>query len=273
MIQNADVQSFVSLGNKYAKDKNKVYYEGKILADADPNSFTLVDHYAKDMKHVFYDDKILNAEIDIDPSYFVVVGGGAIKDDRRVYFRNYYKDSYDLVIRADAPTFQFVGTCASFEKSSRSYFKDKNSVFTQKISEGNPLNPVSQIDISSFHFFGIYGVAEGVPYYSVSYAKDKNNIYSSCGEILDGADVASFADLKDGYVKDKNKVWYLADIISGADVATFTIVRENVAADEYGSVYAKDKSNVYFGSEIIEGVNPASCTIESIENCSPNPSS
>jgi len=297
VIQNADVQSFIFLGNEYAKDRNKVYYEGKILANADANTFALADGYAKDKNHVFYGDKTLN--IEIDPASFTVVGGGAIKDSGRVYFPDYYEDKYKLASGVDAPTFQYVGVCASVEKSSGSYFKDRNHVFTENFSEGNPVNPVNQIDISSFQYFDNYGVAEGMPY-SVSYAKDKNNVYKSCGEILAGADTTTFTDLKDGYVKDKNKIWYLADVIAGADtatfqslgegyakdkshayfaggviekadIATFIIVRENVAANEYGSVYAKDKSNVYSGSEIIEGVNPSNCTVESIENCSPNP--
>jgi len=296
VIQNADVQSFAFLGDEYAKDKNKVYYEGKILANADASSFALADGYAKDKSHVFFGDKMLT--IEIDPASFAVVGGGAIKDSKRVYFRNYYEDKYDLATGVDAPSFQHVGTCASVEKSSGSYFKDKNHVFTQNFSEGNPVNPVNQIDILSFQYFGDYGVAEGMPY-SVSYAKDKNNIYRSCGEILNGADTTTFTDLKDGYAKDNSKVWYLADIISGADVATFQsleggyakdklhayfasaviekadvatfiTVKENVATNEYSNVYAKDKNYVYSGSEIVEGVNPASCTVESIENCSLN---
>ena len=297
VIPNADVQSFVFLGSEYAKDKNEVYYEGKTLANADADSFALADGYAKDKNHIFYGDKILN--IEIDPASFMVVGGGAIRDNKRVYFRDYYEDKYNLASGVDAPTFQYVGTCASAEKSSGSYFKDKNRIFIQNFSEGNPINPVNSIDVLSFQYLGDYGVAEGMPY-SVSYAKDKNVVYHSCGKILVSADVSTFSDLKDGYAKDKNKVWYLADIISGADVATFQslgegytkdrarayfagsviekadagtfiVVKENITADEYGSVYAKDKNNVYSGTEVIEGANPENCTVESIKNCNPNP--
>lgn len=297
VIPDADVHTFVFLGNEYAKDNNKVYYEGKILENADANTFSLVDDgYAKDKSHVFYGDKMLT--IEIEPASFEVVGGRAIKDSRRVYFQNYYEDRYDLATGVDALSFQHVGTCASVEISNGSYFKDKNHVFIQNFSAGNPVNSINQIDISSFQYLGNYSVAEGLPY-SVSYSKDKSNVYYSCGEVLNNADVTSFTDLKDGYAKDKNKVWYLADVIDVADaitfqsigegyardkthvyfvgdfienvdVATFTLVKGDVDINEYGSVYAKDKNYVYSGGEIVEGVSPTSCTAESIKNCNPN---
>ncbi|OHX65414.1 hypothetical protein NH26_03145 [Flammeovirga pacifica] len=45
--------------NMYALDKNKVYYFGEEIAQADPKSFTILDYwiYAKDSKRVFYEGK------------------------------------------------------------------------------------------------------------------------------------------------------------------------------------------------------------------------
>jgi hypothetical protein len=240
VIQNADVQSLVFLGGEYAKDSHTVYYEGNRIANADAGTFALVGQYAKDKNHVFYSGKMLDLEI--DPASFAVVGGVAIKDSTRVYFQNYYGNTYDLATGVDASTFQYVGICASVEKSSGSYFKDKNHVFIQNFSGGNPINPVDQIDTPSFKYLGDYNVATGMPY-SVSYAKDKNAVYHSCGEPLAGADVSTFMDLKDGYAKDKSAVWYLAQVIAGADAATF---------QSNGKGYAKDKNHVYFAGNIVD---------------------
>ena len=310
-IVNADIRSFTLLrdssypsseglaSNWYAKDKNNVYYRSDVIKNADVQSFKyLGDEYAKDKNRVYYGGRML--AIEVDPASFAIVGGGAIKDSKRVYFRNYNEDTYKLVADVDAPSFQYVGVCGSLEASAGRYFKDKNHVFTQNYSVGNPVKPVSYIDVLSFHYFGNHGVAQGMPY-SVSYAKDKNNVYRSCGAILDGADVATFEDLKDGYARSKNKVWYLEDLISGADtasfeslgagyakdkarvyfagktiqnadVASFMLVIEYTADNKYSVVYAKDKNHVYSGSNIVEGVNPESCTTESIGNCNPGES-
>lgn len=240
VIQNADVQSFVFLGGEYAKDSRTVYYEGNPIANADAGTFALVGQYAKDKNHVFYGGKMLALEI--NPASFAVVGGVALKDNMRVYFRNYYKNTYDLVSGVDASTFQYVGACASVEKSGGSYFKDKNHVFIQNFSDSNPLSPVNQVDVSSFQYLGNYNVAAGMPY-SVSYAKDKNTVYHSCGEPLAGANVSAFMDLKNGYAKDKSNVWYLAQVIAGADASTF---------QSTGKGYAKDKNHVYFAGKITD---------------------
>jgi hypothetical protein len=247
VITGADTKSFVYLGYEYAKDNNLVYYQGKALSSAKVESFSLVDEgYAKDRQHVFYEGKIAN--IEIDPAFFVVVGGGAIKDANRVYFRNSYNNSYDLANGVNASTFRYIGKCESFEMSVGSYFVDKNNVYTQKFFGRNPVAPVISADVASFYYFGVYEGENEVPY-SVSYAKDKNNVYHSCGELLDGADSGTFVDLKDGYVKDRSRVWYLAKEVTGADATTF---------QSLGNGYAKDASRKYFGGFVIENVGTRS---------------
>ncbi len=55
------------IDNGYSKDKNHVYFESKILKEADVNSFTIIPHeesldgfhFAKDDKHIFYLDKAI----------------------------------------------------------------------------------------------------------------------------------------------------------------------------------------------------------------------
>ena len=296
LIKGADTKSFIYLGNEYAADKNHVYFKETVLPGADINSFILVsDYFAKDKTHIFSAGEML--DIEIDPASVKLVGS-FIKDGQRVYQEVYYgfndendprielgvygEIKYNLIPGIDAPTFQYVGICGSVEKFAGNYYRDKNRVFVESES-------IDSIDASSFQYLGEYGVAAGLSY-TISYAKDKDVVYHSCGEILEDADTLTFTALEDGYAKDKNNVWYLADIISTADtatlqslgggyakdklrvyfagfvvqeadVATFSIVKEQVA---------KDKNYVYFENKIIEGVNPTNCTIESIENCNPD---
>lgn len=291
LIPGADVKSFVSLGNSYAKDNYRVYYGETILENADTNTFILAEEYAKDKNHVFYGGEEL--KIEINPDSFTVLREGVIKDNKRVYFFDKFNDKYVLISNVDAPTFQYIGTCRSVERSSGFYFKDKNYVFIGD-------EPAYNIDVSTFEYFGDYLVVEGMPF-SVSYARDKNSIYHSCGEILENADKATFVNLGDGYAKDKNNVWYLAgiieeadaktfkslegnyakdknhayfdgSIIENADAASFTVVKEKVPEEDKGNeiFYAKDKNNIYSGNEIIKGVNPEKCVPESIKECEPN---
>lgn len=271
---------------------NTAYYEDKEIQSVDILTFQeLEDRWAKDKNHVFYGGEEL--KIKIDPDSFTILREGVIKDNKRVYFFDKFNDKYVLISNVDAPTFQYIGICESVEKSLGFYFKDKNYVFIGD-------EPAYNIDVSTFEYFGNYLVVGGIPY-SVSYAKDKNSIYHSCGEILEDADKITFINLGDGYAKDKNKVWYLAgiieeadtktfqalegnyakdknhayfdgSIIKNADAASFAVVKEKVPEEDKGNeiFYAKDKNNVYSGSEIVKGVNPEKCTPESIKECEPD---
>lgn len=189
-----------------------------------------------------------------------------------------------VVSETDISSPEKIGQCGSVEKSSTSYFKDKNTIFV-----GN--EAIKSIDVQSFEYLGSYTVLEGLPY-SVSYAKDKNVVYYSCGKILNNADTLTFTDLKNGYAKDKNSVWYLAEIISGADTITFHLLgsegyakdKNNVyfgsviekadtetfttvqGGDGQGGVYAKDKNNVYIRGEILRGLDPKTFTKDSLKD-------
>jgi hypothetical protein len=250
IIPDADVKSFTFLGNDYAKDKYRVYYRGIVLDNADADTFVLADSFAKDTNHVFYNGEVLG--INIDPKSFTIVSRDSIKDSKRVYFKDQYDSIYNLKSNIDAPSFQHIGTCMSIERSNASYYKDKNHIYINS-------NPNVTIDVQTFQYLGIYyGVGEDILPYSISYAKDKNSVYYTCGTILAEADPQTFEVFTNGYAKDINKVWFLGTLISGADLLTFQSLSDG---------YAKDKNNVYLGTKIINGVNPANCTVASIENC------
>ena len=46
LVMHADAQSFVDLGCGYAKDRNNVYMNGRVLENVDPSSFRLKERSA-----------------------------------------------------------------------------------------------------------------------------------------------------------------------------------------------------------------------------------
>ena len=102
IVMYADVRSFVDLGSGYAKDRNNVYMNGRVLENVDPSSFRLKQRpnwrhhgnertdepagprrgYYKTQFNVYYGDK----KIDAMASSFVELGGGYAKDAFNVYY-------------------------------------------------------------------------------------------------------------------------------------------------------------------------------------------
>lgn len=298
--REVDHESFTPLSYEYSKDKNHVYIRSDILEGADPQSFEVVElsegntSYAKDKNHIFYRGTILNLP-NVDTESVEFLDHLVIKDKKNVYLE---KDrsviEYEIITRADSATFQKLGPCGGAETSGGNYFKDKNNIFV--IYTDGRYKILEEVDASSFEYLGSYGTEMG----SGSYAKDKDRIYGSCGEILEnfdpktfrmfgdmgmaqdknsiiswgnvveGADVASFEFLGEALWKDKNRVYYLGRVIEGADLATFTMVKEKTDSP-YPSMYGKDKNHVYDSlyGDVLLGVKPEECTPENIKGCSP----
>jgi len=305
VIESADTETFETVvGEKidkrqgvYGKDKVYVYYRGEIIANADPDSFVPVGaYYAKDRNDIFHGSRVLDLDIEIDLDSLSVVkmgpAGNVIKDNQRVYFQH-GADDYKIVPGADPSTFQYVGMCESIERSSAGYYKDKDTVYVKD-------NPLNSIDAPSFQHLGLYtmfGRGSGIPY-SFASAKDKNNVYVGCGDVLTNADPDSFKNLGTNYAKDKDKIWYGSTLINRADVNSFQLLDGAYAKDknnvyykgniiekadlktfesfkiEMGSnrvdVYAEDKNYVYDKGEIIEGAKPNHCTPFLLKGCEGN---
>jgi len=301
-LVNSGPESLITLDQYYAKDSNHVYYNGKILDGADAKSFSLYNGLAKDKNSVFWGDKIINVEI--DPSSATKISNKVIKDKTHVYFRQLYDADGNFIDEkingpvfkqlyiADASTFQYVGECTCVEIICHNYYKDKNNVFVEE-------TPLENIDSSSFQYFGYYSVHGNDMPVTVSYSKDKNTVYKSCGDILKDADVNTFENIGDGYAKDKNYVWNMAKLINGADSLTFKVLSDGYAKDkdkvyfdgsiinnvdtssfdvveeklfdkngnEIVSAYGKDKSHVYKFGKVVENVDPKNCTRETISGC------
>ncbi|WP_180336319.1 DKNYY domain-containing protein [Pontibacter ramchanderi] len=85
---SADINSFQVLKDKrYGKDRNHVFFEGRIIPKADPKSFQIIQSkgystYSKDKTNVFLDDaKVVFA----NPEKFIPFDWPYAKDDRRVF--------------------------------------------------------------------------------------------------------------------------------------------------------------------------------------------
>jgi len=81
----ADEATFEVLENgKYAKDKNKVYYQRYPMAGADPATFVLLEgkQYAKDKDHVYLlEYQVINA----DPNSFTEIALPYARDKKNIY--------------------------------------------------------------------------------------------------------------------------------------------------------------------------------------------
>ncbi len=84
--------SEMKFNNVYAFDTNHVYYDGKLIQEADPDSFVILWHtvregcrlgtYAKDNKNVYYEDKLV---IGADPNTFEPLLNDYGRDKQGVY--------------------------------------------------------------------------------------------------------------------------------------------------------------------------------------------
>ena len=84
-IDEHDIESFKVLKNSnYARDKNSVFYIGRIIKDANPENFETInkDGYSKDRKYVFLDEeKIVHA----NPKSFKLLEFPYSKDENHIF--------------------------------------------------------------------------------------------------------------------------------------------------------------------------------------------
>lgn len=162
LIDEADASTFIILGHGYAKDRNNVYMEGRILKYVDPFSFRLVERYddynGSDRQYnghrgggyfksnfdVFYDGRKIE---DASASTFRELEDGYAKDAFNVYYRGrkvddasansfkkvgggYFKDAFNFYFRgrkvddASANTFEYTGNGYAHD-SFNTYYQGK----------------------------------------------------------------------------------------------------------------------------------------------------
>jgi hypothetical protein len=281
---NSDTFSVSEISNVYATDKNNAYFNGKKINNVDIKTFSVVSPwYAKDVNHVYSGSSVIdNADIQsfqavatssyysyavdknrvyrnyvtmndlsyssyskaADSSYLKILNINYMKDNRNVYYRiipgrselsnlpvalkfsGKINDSWVIVPGADVETF-------SVFKDDRTLAKDKNTIYSEGVHLLN-------VDPSSFQ-------------------KVKNTSSLEEKTVNSGNFHANFGD-DTPYIKDKNKVFYLAGSwlqeLPGADPSSFEIIKTIRMLTGRDIIYAHDKARVYKNWELIPNEYP-----------------
>lgn len=172
-LLDRDPETFVILNISYQKDKNSVYFGSEKLAGADPNSFVILPEvFGKDSNHAFYGQKeITNANLDA----FQVLNNKFSKDSQHVF----YEDG--IVTDLDAKTFSIL---------SDNYAKDKTGVYYCQ-NYCKYFNPLS----------------ENFKVLSDGYAKNTTEIFYNGVKIIE-ADPTTFLVVSGGYAKDNSHIYF-----------------------------------------------------------------
>lgn len=180
------------------RSRNEVYYEGRVVPDADFRSFEdLGFGYAKDRNHVYRFGQILEY---VDPASFRV--------DRRFACGDGWSDQPDGGWRPEGP--HHGGRHYS------GYYKSSFDVYY----DGR------KIDANA----GSFTILDD------GYAKDSFDVFWQ-GRAIDGAVPSSFKSLGWGYARDAFNVYWQGRKIEGAASSSFKVGRNGYAEDAFNSYY------------------------------------
>jgi len=261
VITNIDSDSFVTFENdSYAKDKNHVYLDGKIIQEADQSSFEAfftskinnkVQYDALDDISFYYGGRIVGSNISkkekqIDANGLMTddirntsqqsegntqeivdftmqeIDVYFSKDSNNVYFIDPYSGEKKIIDNVDVETFIQGDKCKAVEMSFNYYYRDKNKTYRLEELLTNKYDDVPIIDHDTYEYLGFVQSKPGTMPYGNAYAKDKNHIYYACGEVLEGVDRDTFEIVGNGFVKDENNVYEWDDLVEGVDPSKCT---------------------------------------------------
>lgn len=84
-MEHADADSLIALSDLYARDRRRVFYEGRTVPGADPLTFAIVDaQWSRDAADVYLQGRPIKA---CDPATFSLLEHGWQRDSRCVYNR------------------------------------------------------------------------------------------------------------------------------------------------------------------------------------------
>lgn len=258
-----------------AKDKYRLYRWGNPVADVDPNTLEFLnyqdgrvsDSYFKDHNYVFYLYKILP---DADPATFSLINtqGSFLMDSVLARDKNtlWYKDqaikdinpdSFQNILFEDSLTSYF--SAQSRINENRQYYWQGQHFYTSASAVTKAINYESII-IDDSLFIQNKKYFSGKDVHSIRLVSDK--FYKTSKDVylaqknegfikIEGADPSTFEDLKIGYAKDKDTVYFYHNegedvpfhIIKVADAESFEIVMstpEGVVRHD-----AKDNNHYY----------------------------
>lgn len=133
IIPSTDTDSFKLLNRFYSKDKNTVFFGNTPIPKANPFRFQSSNEFGKkrfgkDDKHVYFEGKIIPQA---DTGSFSVMDSTFSKDKNHVYVRNLRK--IQILKNADAGTFTFgVGTCGYCTKDKNHCYDTRGKVIDCK---------------------------------------------------------------------------------------------------------------------------------------------
>lgn len=192
-IAGADPATFMisDTNSDIAKDNHAVYYDGNVVTNADPATFSL--HYDKagrsfyaDATHVFWKGASL-ADADIS-SFHLLQNRDFAADNTHVYYNG------DILENADPNSFSFLFPTNSSDESSRNrdnyqLGKDAHYVYvgSKIIPEADPITFVSISYATNSHYPSLE--------FPSGFFKDKGGVYYGLGlkvSIIPGADPTTF---------------------------------------------------------------------------------
>ena len=167
----------------YGIDRNHVYYDGNVLHDADPRTFTYMGHgYGKDRYRVYFKGFVLK---EADPRTFRVVG-----DNEKDYPYRYENGQ---------------------NPNQRPYTNEPSTVMPDQLLPGNPMGFGYSKDAFDVYHNGKKMADASVSTFNVltdGYAKDAFNAYFEGSKMAD-VSVSSFQCLGNGVAKDTFNKYYL----------------------------------------------------------------
>ena len=218
VLVHARPDTFEDLGTGWALSraeggqKGYVYYHGKLVEGADPESFTLLEgNLAKDKDRIFDSGAQILPEADAESFGLYAASSDYAYDKHHVFRIGDWREEPRVLEGFDPKDFVPLGM---------GYVKASNRVYYENSEAG--LEELSGADARSFDIY---------PGFS-GYAFDKDHVYYYCdgraAGILEGFDPAEFVPLQFRYVKTANKVYYDAacgtlEEMKGADVSTFEV--------------------------------------------------
>ncbi len=257
-LTGADLATFTSLGDYYAKDKNNVYDYGRIIQGADVKTFTVLGcYYAKDSQAVYQYGAVVSGA---NPADFSVPTSSPACDTSSSPTSPQWTYSYTSM-----PTNVGIDP-STFQPLSAMYAKDDNHVyFIEQNSNPVIVTPIAGADPKTFQVLGDNpfgsndtGLLSGT--YSGAMAKDSQHVYYE-GKIVQGADPSTFVWLNPLYGKDASNVYMVGPPHEDTTMIPISTDVMNFWGDPDG-YFAEDSNNIYYEGSPIAGVDKATFSIQ-----------
>lgn len=240
IVEGADPDTFQPLNRAYGKDRNSVFWKGRIVEGADPDTFELINRtYGKDRNSVFQKMSRIDRAI---PQSFTMVGDRYAKDTVNVYFDSeilmganpadfhlledhYASDGHSIffygrrLVGADSASFEILG--GGWSRDIKGYFYGSKNV---------PVCDYASFEILKEHERRTLRAVDNACYF---YKEHRIPI----------SDRRSLEVLPAYYTKDQDLVFWQEQLVQDADSGSFEAM-----GFEMGISIGRDKNSCFFGA-------------------------